>query len=799
MPITFLDPLANPYKEIDVDYFDRKALEKQVRHDTAREDWSNMVQANAANAYIDPVARQKYIEQQQALFDETIKKNSGNLSKGYQDVLSSIEQAKLNPYHNLNQRHVTELANEQALSDQYGADALNFSNLGSKTLTDASGKWINPADLTANVIKADDYLTNFKQQIPSLAATIRGFQGKLSGDSGNDAYLASKLEQWETLSENEIYDLMKNPTVRAAFIANNPTTMLDYRTNVGGSGDYTKKGEGNIFQNDETFATWATGNLQSEIRDEYTQTYDFLGNTDYEYALKNTYDTKLADYNYRLENMYTETPTLPLALDKESVVGTTYDTIKTTIDNINNDITSLDTKEKIASDKFIDTAFKTITVPTVFGTSISPKYAKIKEDLISNKDITTFTNVDGTLNFDLLQSTTGINYSETEKANIKDIYNSAIDAKVMKNQLEDTKLAYNFDEINKDLSKQYLTDNKIDTDAKDKLLNTYGIDVSTEEGLNKFITEYEAGNISSYDMAIPENVIITGGTKGGSVTPTLSTDISNLYNKVMDYKNEKYTIPEDLKYQTFFLTNTDAKSAVNLFQTTLNNALKGETGVGYSTSALANFTTKDGDALSNLKVDNTNLSKYLADNPTATLTIVPPIASPFSSGGTATAIVKDKDGKTVANFEDLSFGKDNQAANDWASEVWVRGINQALQSTYDSDYAKSSLDIMLNNAGASKLTEENNKLISLAKNNKKGITTKVSTDTGEKEVNIKQTTYGNYILTIPSTGKEVNYNSWEDLIADKNIQIGKLVYANSKATDLLNYETESGDKLGLQK
>jgi hypothetical protein len=96
--------LGSPYVGIDVEYFDRKALERQQRHDVARENYSKFAQEVANQQYLDPDARSVYLEQQKAGFDEVLTKHAGNLSAGYQDILGAIEKSKFNPYHNLNKR-----------------------------------------------------------------------------------------------------------------------------------------------------------------------------------------------------------------------------------------------------------------------------------------------------------------------------------------------------------------------------------------------------------------------------------------------------------------------------------------------------------------------------------------------------------------------------------------------------------------------------------------------------------------------------------------------------------------------
>ena len=87
MPIRYTNPLPNPIQQgINVDYFDRKALERQQRHDQARALFTEDTKLIAQQKFLDPTARSQFLQEREQMFEDVVAANAGNLSRGFHDV-----------------------------------------------------------------------------------------------------------------------------------------------------------------------------------------------------------------------------------------------------------------------------------------------------------------------------------------------------------------------------------------------------------------------------------------------------------------------------------------------------------------------------------------------------------------------------------------------------------------------------------------------------------------------------------------------------------------------------------------
>jgi hypothetical protein len=297
---------VNPYDnfQLDVQYFNRKALEKQQRHDVARENYSKFAQEVANQSYLDPEARKMYLEQQQQVFDDAINKNAGNLSAGYQDILSVIEKSKNNPYHNLNKRQIEQAQIRQSLVSKYGDKAIDLSNInGPLYQRDSEGNvtWSNPNDIQANVVEANDYAQIIEKMLADTKAHEFGQQTGLEGGSGNAFYLMSKITQGEVLSPQELMQIASDPSVQQAFLANANTAGIDNRK-VPGT-DMTYK---DMLTNPQGLAQFIYGNIQDKQRNNVVEKKQFVKNVGLEKATEHR--NKLAEIDYQ-KKLATE-PTL---------------------------------------------------------------------------------------------------------------------------------------------------------------------------------------------------------------------------------------------------------------------------------------------------------------------------------------------------------------------------------------------------------------------------------------------------------------------------------------------------------
>lgn len=292
----------NPYVGIDVDYFDRKALERQQRHDVARENYSKFVQDVANQSYLDPDARNEYLKMQQQNFDDVITKHSGNLSAGYQDILGAIEQSKLSPYHNLNKRHIEQAKVRQDLIGQYGAEAIDLSVMPDKLYQrDKDGKlnWIDPNAIGAKVVKADNYQKIIEDMLAQTAAHEYQTQSGITGGSGNPFYLMSRIVKGEVLSPEELMQISSNPDVQKAFLANASTSGIDNRKVAGA--DYTYK---DMFSDPNKLAQYIYGNIQDKQRNNQVESKQFMQNTEAVEALRHKNALKQQQNEYALKNMH---------------------------------------------------------------------------------------------------------------------------------------------------------------------------------------------------------------------------------------------------------------------------------------------------------------------------------------------------------------------------------------------------------------------------------------------------------------------------------------------------------------
>lgn len=280
MPLGYIQPMGNPYVGINVDYFDKKALEQQQRHDNARVAWGEMVQKGAEEEFRDEKARELYNQEQQKMFDEVISKNAGNLSAGYQDVIGAIEKSRLNPYHNLNKRHVEQGKLQQELAVKYGPRYIDKSvgineSLFSKDPRSGEVKWKSPMDIQANALLADEYDKNFENQVKELAATVIQKETELGHTASDRFTLANKIISNEQLSYKDIQDFISMPGIHEAFLGNNPTALEDTRKYAG-----TDKTYKDILTDPEAFKTWAFGQIADKKVEKSAEKYTYRTDQD---------------------------------------------------------------------------------------------------------------------------------------------------------------------------------------------------------------------------------------------------------------------------------------------------------------------------------------------------------------------------------------------------------------------------------------------------------------------------------------------------------------------------------------
>lgn len=318
MPLRFLENIGNAYIPPDVNFFDRKAMELQQRHDSAREAWSKSIQDISNNPYIDAQAKQQFLKEQNQMFQDVVQKHKGNLSAGYQDILGAIETVKSHPYHNLAARQVQELQQEEALRAKFGPEAIVRSNVGQQKLytqgEEGQPIWLDPNQLRADVIQADDYAKNFEAQMAELKPFIEEYTGPLTGVPGTPAFLQSVYTSLKQLPPERLTALVNDNRVQQAFLANNPTALQDTRylnPNNPAGGTYQ-----DMFSDKGRLADFLLGNIIDKEQFEVREKTDFRQNpiymANYRHRLAKNRDRAKAKYEYDLSRIGQGNALLPV-------------------------------------------------------------------------------------------------------------------------------------------------------------------------------------------------------------------------------------------------------------------------------------------------------------------------------------------------------------------------------------------------------------------------------------------------------------------------------------------------------
>jgi Ca2+-binding EF-hand superfamily protein len=272
MPILQINPLPNPIQRgINVDYFDRKALERQARHDKARALWAEETKAIANQRFDDVAAREQFLKERDAMFNNVVDKNAGNLSKGLHDVVGAVEKAQLHQYHNLNKKKMEELARQKALKDKYGIKYIDQSVGLDESLYDPEKGWLDPSAIKASGVEASDYEGTAKNLVDDLAAKIRA--GSTDLKLSNDAYnLVTQYIQTKQLTPEMIRALADDPTVQQAFLMNAPTAGIDTREYQQG------KTYQDIFSTPQGISDYIYGNARDKVLDQRTSKNQYIPN-----------------------------------------------------------------------------------------------------------------------------------------------------------------------------------------------------------------------------------------------------------------------------------------------------------------------------------------------------------------------------------------------------------------------------------------------------------------------------------------------------------------------------------------
>lgn len=550
---------VNPYEnfQLDVQYFDRKALERQQRHDVARENYSKFAQQAANDDFLDPEARKVYLEQQQSEFDNVLAKNAGNLSAGYQDILGAIEKSKNNPYHNLNKRQIEQSQIRQKLVSQYGDKAIDLSNINQPLYQrDEEGNitWSNPADISANVVEANNYQAIIEKMLADTEAMQFSNQTGLGGGSGNAFYLMSKITKGEVLSPQQLMQIASDPSVQQAFLANASTAGIDNRKVAGSDMTYKE-----MFTNPQGLAQYIYGNIQDKQRNNEQTQNKFVRNVGLEKAVDLANRKKAIAYEQNMKNMYTKPLEERVDVGETTITGKSINQFK---ENLNTNKQSLGELRKTQDSNLHD-------FNQIMGTR--------------DNGILQFS--DNNLNFNRDKAKNWLELNEVDPTKIDDILDNA-ELAYRKN--EETRISIDQIEGNIDQQENYLNgiDNKLASEYYNELPK-YKKDYLKQQGINNTNDLIEASKSYKEPGIIDRLRAAFRQAFGGKYDPkedgpvtsafTRMTGLTTLDHTMLgfeDYKEDKYdkgfksgimesgivsNDPNSLAYQhnEFFKNNAD--------------------------------------------------------------------------------------------------------------------------------------------------------------------------------------------------------------------------------------------------
>lgn len=633
--------LGNPYVGLDVEYFDRKALEKQQRHDVARENYSKFVQGVANQSYLDPDARNQYLEQQKQSFEEVLNKHAGNLSAGYQDILGAIEKSKLNPYHNLNKRQIEQSKIQQELVSKYGPEAIDMSNINKplyKRNSEGNIQWTDPSSIEANVVKADNYSKIIEEMLAQTGAQEFTTQTGITGGSGNPYYLMSRIQKGEVLSPQELMRISSDPSVQKAFLANANTAGIDNRLVPGSNLTYKE-----MLNNPQTLAQYIYGNIQDKQRNNIHEQKQFLANKGAELATKHRNTLAQIEYQKQLSRE-------PNIVANNGIIKVTTDSYKK-MDEIKNNISSQISKNTKESSNNTRDLLSNLGIFIPTSSTIDPL-----------SELGAISNADGTMNKKYVTAKVLNKYGITDEVSISPELRNKIEQEV---DAIDTKFRTISQSLNKNnqLQEQYQDYNVTQSKIDGKLYEDYYNNLD-ETSKNKW-RQFGINNKTEFLNKIPTlttDVDILTKQRAGYLTgpidytPSINKEdllaLNELVTPANMYKNKKLEEGISMDEITKVQSNPDKNSPVYKISSAYVNQFSNMNIV----DALSNFS----DTFGNPLLDSPNVAEYLAKYPDAKIETIRPNSGSYT-GNMEIRITSDlanKEAKENTNISLFSGGKE---------------------------------------------------------------------------------------------------------------------------------------------
>jgi hypothetical protein len=682
MPLGYIQPVGNPYVGINVDYFDKKALEKQQRHDSARVAWGEMVQKGAEEEFRDEKARELYNQEQQKMFDEVISKNAGNLSAGYQDVIGAIEKSRLNPYHNLNKRHVEQGKLQQELAVKYGPRYIDKSkgineSLFSQDPNTGTVKWKSPMDIQANALLADEYDKNFENQVKELAATVILKETELGHTASDRFTLANKIISNEQLSYKDIQDFISMPGIHEAFLGNNPTAVEDTRKYPGLDKTYKE-----VLTDPEAFKTWAFGQIADKKVEKSAEKYTYRTDQEKLQNARHASAMKVAKMQEIMKRPIVSQPnwessigSKTLTKDDSQVIRTNVKTTKDAINNVKSQNARLD---------------KDLAPYTSNFTLLLDQNGRINENQVKRS-------VDDYVdNYVKTQRNNGQDFTDDQIKQMRDDNFKKTIANLQTrmtnfNQERELEKDYN----NLETIDNYIGDNtvypvyresfkRLTPKAKTALKNMMGIsgDITEDYFIKNFedIATVYAKNKSTSQKSLKE--YLTEDKDLASGYNDLGSTIKDTYSKAKDAL-DKFD-ENGLEMQSLFtgLSNSDPNSIINKAEDQLNDSYKNLD----AKTALGSFSTPDGRSVIET---NPTLQEKL-DNAKEILPITfkfPSGSDPYGAANTLYAVVSYKDSEGKLHTEPVEVKSDRN--NPYFRETYARMLEEAALTNWDTEEQKN--------------------------------------------------------------------------------------------------------------
>lgn len=193
--VNYLEPNLDPiYKGLDI---------RQQRHDNLQSNYANYVDSVVKDETLDPVEKQKRLDGLKDTVYNMYNKYNGNLSDARDEVMNLIVENRKDPYWSLDRQRTAgynDMKKQSASLAAQGLTPLYQDATGRylqdpmerfKSLTDASGNYVNPAQFNVMPTKQLDYEAYFDNVLKTIKANV------------SDLGLGHKM------SDNEMADLVK--------------------------------------------------------------------------------------------------------------------------------------------------------------------------------------------------------------------------------------------------------------------------------------------------------------------------------------------------------------------------------------------------------------------------------------------------------------------------------------------------------------------------------------------------------------------------------------------------------------